>query len=119
MNEWLLDLPVLWMTVVIVGATWAFAAGVYALVTALATGARADAFKAISPGMLPPLAVVFGLLVAFLAAQVWGDAEHASAAVNREAGALRATVLLAAAFPGDTETAIRDEWPAMASGPPA
>jgi hypothetical protein len=26
------------------------------------------AFKAISPGMLPPLSIIFGLLVAFLAA---------------------------------------------------
>jgi hypothetical protein len=96
------------------------------LVTALAVGERARAFKAISPGMLPPLAIIFALLVGFLAAQVWNDSDRASMAVNREASALRAVVLLAAEFPGEPEARVRDlvrlyiqdavtqEWPAMA-----
>ena len=96
------------------------------LITALAVGERARAFKAISPGMLPPLAIIFALLVGFLAAQVWSDADRASTAVNREASALRAAVLLAAGFPGEPEARLRDlirryiqdavtqEWPAMA-----
>ena len=93
---------------------------------ALAVGERARAFKAISPGMLPPLGIIFGLLVAFIAAQVWGDLNRAHTAVNREASALRAIVLLAATFPGEPETRLRalvrrhiedavtHEWPAMA-----
>ena len=76
--------------------------------------------------MLPPLATIFALLVAFLAAQVWSDADRANTAVNREASALRAVVLLAAGFPGEPEARLRDlirrhiqdavtqEWPAMA-----
>jgi hypothetical protein len=126
MSDWLLNLPVLWMGVVILGAIYTVAAGVYVLVTALAVGERARAFKAISPGMLPPLAIIFALLVGFLAAQVWNDSDRASMAVNREASALRAVVLLAAEFPGEPEARVRDlvrlyiqdavtqEWPAMA-----
>lgn len=126
MGDWLFGLPVLWMAVVILGATYLATAGIYLIVTKLATGDRAKAFKAISPGVLPPLSVIFALLVGFLAAQVWNDADRASAAVNREASALRAAVLLGAAFPGETESRLRDlihrhieqavsdEWPAMA-----
>src|SRR5262249_49869544 len=77
-SDWLLNLSVVWMAIVILGTTYVFAAGVYALVTALAKGDRGRAFKAISPGMLAPLAAVFALLVAFLAAQVWSDADRAN-----------------------------------------
>jgi hypothetical protein len=128
MVYWLLNLPVLWMSVVILGAIYAFTAGVYLTITALAVGERARAFKAISPGMLPPLSVIFALLVAFLASQDWGNAEKATAAVNREASAIRAVDLLADAFPDDVharlaelirrhvEQAVNQEWPAMAQG---
>ncbi|MGB6444557.1 MAG: hypothetical protein WBE14_09975 [Xanthobacteraceae bacterium] len=104
------------------------AAGIYGLITALAKGERARAFKAISPGMLPPLGIIFGLFVAFTAAQVWSDNERANAAVDREASALRAVVVLAAAFPGESESRLRglirrhieqtatQEWPMMAHG---
>jgi hypothetical protein len=126
MSDWLLNLPVLWMGALILGAIYVFTAGLYLLITALAVGERARAFKGISPGVLPPLAIVFALLVGFLAAQVWNDADRASTAVNREASALRAAVLLAAAFPGEPEARLRElirsyiqdavtqEWPAMA-----
>jgi Protein of unknown function (DUF4239) len=126
MGDWLLNLPVLWMGALILGAIYACTAGLYLLITALAVGERARAFKAISPGILPPLAIIFTLLVGFLAAQVWNDNDRASTAVNREASALRATVLLADAFPGEPEARLRDllrhyiqeavtqEWPAMA-----
>jgi hypothetical protein len=70
-------------------------------------GERARSFKAISPGMLPPLGIIFGLFVAFTAAQVWSDNERANTAVNREASALRAVVILAASFPGEPETRMR------------
>jgi len=74
------------------------------------------------------LAIIFGLFVVFTAAQVWNDNERANAAVDREASALRAVVLLAAAFPGEPESRLRDlirrhieqattqEWPMMAKG---
>jgi len=127
MRDWL-TLPVGWLAVLIFAATYLFTAGVYLVITRLAVNDRMKTFKAISPGMLPPLSVVFALLVGFLAAQVWSDGQQANAAVNREASALRAVVLLAAGFPGEPERRLRDlvgshireaatnEWPAMASG---
>ena len=78
--------------------------------------------------MLTPLGIIFGLFVAFTAAQVWADNERANAAVDREASALRAVVVLASAFPGEPESrlrglirrhieeAITHEWPMMARG---
>jgi len=126
MMEWLHSLPLGWMALVVFVVTYLVAGGLYWLVMALAVGERARAFKAISPGMLPPLGIIFGLLVAFIAAQVWGDLDRAHAAVNREASSLRAIVLLAASFPGEPETQLRalvhrqiedavtHEWPAMA-----
>jgi hypothetical protein len=126
MADWLLNLPVLWLGVLIFGVIYLITAGMYLIVTVLAVGDRARAFKAISPGILPPLSLLFGLLVGFLAAQDWTEGERASAAVNREASALRGVVLLAATFPGEHETRLRQvirdhiqdvvtkEWPAMA-----
>ena len=128
MSDWLHNLPIFWMTLVVFGFTFLLAAGIYGLVTVLAKGERARAFKAISPGMLPPLGIIFGLFVAFTAAQVWSDNERANVAVDREASALRAVVVFAAAFPGEPESRLRDlirrhieqaatqEWPMMARG---
>jgi uncharacterized oligopeptide transporter (OPT) family protein len=125
MSDWILNLPVLGMAAVVLTGIYVVTAGIYLLVTALAVDERVRAFKAISPGMLPPLSIIFALLVGFLAAQVWSDADRAHQAVNREASALRAVVILASAFPGDTEERLRDlvrlhiedavtaEWPAM------
>jgi len=126
MSDWLLNLPVPWMGVVILVAINAFSVLLYFAITALAVGERGRAFKAVSPGMLPPLAIIFALLVGFLAAQVWSDYDRANTAVNREASALRGVILLAAAFPGEPDAHLRDlvrrhiqdavtqEWPAMA-----
>ena len=128
MNDWLHNLPIVWMALVVFGFTYLLAAGIYGLVTILAKGERARAFKVISPGMLPPLGIIFGLFVAFTAAQVWSDNERANAAVDREASALRAVVVLAAAFPGEPESQFRtlirrhidqaatQEWSMMALG---
>jgi hypothetical protein len=72
------------------------------------------------------MGLLFGLIVGFLAAQVWSDAGNAQQAVNREASALRATVILARTFPGAPDrrvdalirtyirNAVNEEWPAMA-----
>lgn len=87
------------------------------------SGARlqgAFAWNAAAPG------IIFGLLVGFIAAQVWSDFERAKVAVANEASALRGVILLAASFPGEEEAHLRTlvsrhveeavgrEWPAMA-----
>jgi len=126
MSDWLENLPITGMALVVFAATYPVAGGIYWVVIALARGDLGRAFKALSPGMLPPLGIIFGLLVAFLAAQVWGDSDRAQAAVSHEASALRAVVLLVASFPGKPEKRMRAllrrhienvatrEWPTMA-----
>jgi Protein of unknown function (DUF4239) len=126
MNGWLHNLPVVLMALLIFGVTALVAAAIYAIVTALSVGERARSFKAVSPGMLPPLGILFALFVGFIAAQVWNDYDRANSIVDREASALRAVVILAAAFPGEPETRLRSlirsyvadvvaqEWPMMA-----
>jgi len=126
MPDWLQNLPVVWMTVVIFLATYLITGAIHWMVGSLAVGERARAFKAISPGMLPPLGIIFGLLVAFVAAQVWSDLAAAGTEVTREASALRGVVLLADSFPGKpklqlrtlvrrhVEQAVTQEWPDMA-----
>jgi hypothetical protein len=95
MIEGLYNLPVALMALAIFAVTYVAAAGIYWAVTRLAVDDRARAFKALSPGMLPPLGIIFGLLVAFVAAQVWSDFDRARVAVASEASALRGVVLLA------------------------
>src|SRR5712671_2643738 len=126
MSDWLHNLPVAWMALVVFGLTYLIAAAIYVVVTVLAVGERARSFKAVSPGMLPPLGIIFGLFVAFTAAQVWSDNERANAAVDREASALRTVVVFAASFPAEPEVQLRglirryieeattQEWPMMA-----
>ena len=83
MIDWLHRLPFVWLVVVVFGVTYLVAAAIAWVVLRLAVGARARAFKAVSPGLLPPLGVVFGLVVGFLAVQVWNDVGQAQTAVNR------------------------------------
>jgi hypothetical protein len=95
------------MALVVFGGTYLVTGSIYAAVNLLAVGERARAFKAISPGILSPLGILFGLYLAFTAAQVWGDIDRANAAVNREASALSALVILAVGFPGEPEAGMR------------
>jgi uncharacterized protein DUF4239 len=97
------------------------------IVRGLAVGDRARAFKGLSPGMLPPLGIIFDLLIGFIAAQVWSDFEKAKVAVANEASALRTVNLLAANLPAEPrgqirplvtqhiDNAVNQEWPAMAT----
>jgi hypothetical protein len=62
-------------------------------------GGVAPALGPLSPGLLAPMGLIFGLLVGFLVADVWADRGDAAAAVGQEASALRDVDLLAGAFP--------------------
>jgi Protein of unknown function (DUF4239) len=125
-GDWLLNLPIPLMAIVIFAAVYLITAAIYLIVTGLAVDDRARAFKAFSPGMLPPLGIIFGLLVGFVAVQVWNDFDKAKAAIASEASALRGVVLLADSFPEEQRSrlrslvnrhideAVHQEWPAMA-----
>jgi hypothetical protein len=127
-SEWLHNLPLGWMALVVFGATYLVAVAIYAVVRALATSESVRSFKAVSPAMLSPLGILFALFVAFTASQVWSDNDKAENAVVREASALRAVTIVAASFHGEPEARLRalirrhiedavaQEWPMMATG---
>jgi len=124
--NWFLNLPVSWMALIVFVATFLNVGGVYLVVTRLAETEWARAFKAVSPGVLPVLGVLFALLVGFIAVEVWNTFDRAKTAVATEASALRAVVLLARNFPEEQttridapinrhiEVAMQQEWPEMA-----
>jgi len=126
MNDWVHNLSMPWMTVVVCASTYVMAAAIYFLIIAIATGERVRSLKLVSPGLLSPLGTVFGLFVAFTALQVWNDNDQAKTAVDREASSLRASVILAEGLPEEprerlrtliashTEEAVTQEWPMMA-----
>jgi Protein of unknown function (DUF4239) len=78
-----------------------------------------------TPAMLTPLGVILGLVIAFLAARVWANVDHANGYVVEEASGLRQAILVSAVLPSDTRDAVRKEiqnylrfvdqvdWPAM------
>jgi Protein of unknown function (DUF4239) len=126
MADWFLNLPMLWMALIVFVAIFLVTGGVYLVVTRLAETEWARAFKAVSPGVLPVLGVLFALLVGFIAVEVWSTFDKAKTAVTTEASALRAVVLLARNFSDEQRTridalinrhievAIQQEWPEMA-----
>ena len=126
MSDWLHNLPLVWMALLVFSFTYLIAGAICVVVTALAVGERARSFKAVSPGLLSPLGIIFALFVAFTASQVWTDNEKAKTEIDREASALRSAVILANSFPRESEVELRQlirryiadvatqEWPMMA-----
>src|SRR4051794_3386049 len=126
MSRWLHELPVALIALVVVVGVALLVAVVYLVAMRIAASGRREAMQALSPGLLPPLGIVFALIVGFLAAGVWGDSDKARDAVSSEASALRSVVLLSDQLPAATRTrmrvlvgrhiedAVHREWPAMA-----
>jgi hypothetical protein len=127
-DMWLHNLPIWQMTVVCFAASFLVGWAIHVVTGRLAAGPHGRSWMTVSPGLLSPIGVIFGLLVAFTAAQVWTDTERASAAVAAEAGALRSVVIMSAALPEEPRNQLRalirdhiehtvnDEWPKMAQG---
>jgi hypothetical protein len=124
--QWLHDLPVAWIAVIVLAVVALLVAVIHLITMRLAAGEHATALTSISPGLLPPLGIVFALIVGFLAAGVWNDVDKARDAESSEASALRAVVLLSDQLPAGDATrmrmlirrhideAVHREWPAMA-----
>lgn len=125
MSDWLHELPVPLIALLVLVGVAVLVAVVYLVTKRLAAGSWGDAIRGVSPSLLPPLGIVFALIVGFLAVGVWGDADKAKDAVSSEASALRSVVLLSDEFPPATgsqlrdlvrqhiEHAVRVEWPQM------
>ncbi|KAK46635.1 hypothetical protein BG58_08790 [Caballeronia jiangsuensis] len=127
-STWLHNLPLWEMTLVVFGVVGIAGAAIHFVAGRLAASAHRRSFIALSPGLLSPIGVIFGLLIAFTAAQVWNDTSQANAAVDTEAGALRSVVVLSAVFPEDAQAQLRKlvreyieytattEWTSMSQG---
>jgi hypothetical protein len=123
--DWLPNLPVVWIALVVLAGMGLLTAAIYAVVMRLAQDERAAAMTAVSSGMLPPMGILFALIVGFLAVGVWGNVDRAEEALDNEASALRSVVLLSDGLPADLrtrmrglirrqiQTAVNDEWPQM------
>jgi hypothetical protein len=124
---WLNSLSTLPLAAVVCLSVAIVALLIFVFVTRLAAAGHAPTFSAVSPGMLPPMSLVFGLVVGFLAAEVWSAHSSAQQAVDSEASAIRSVDMLIGDFtPADRQrmdALIRDyiddvvdkEWPAMAN----
>src|SRR5258708_27472952 len=77
MDIWLHNLPVWQMALVVFAITYLAAGGIFAIIMALAKGERVRVFKSVSASLLPPLGIIFGLLVVFSVVQVWSDIDRA------------------------------------------
>ena len=116
------------IAVIVFCVCYTVAAAVFGITLALSRRPVAEQLKTISPVTLTPLAVILGLLIAFLAARVWENAGHANEYIGQEAGALSKIMLLANALPEEirakVQTAITQhvdfvvtqDWPKMAIG---
>src|SRR5436190_19220153 len=60
MSDWLHELLVAWMAIIVFGGTFLVTGAIYATVMRLAMDGRGRSFKAVSPGLLPPLGIIFG-----------------------------------------------------------
>jgi len=125
MFDWIPNLPVVVIALLALAGMALITLAIYALVMRLAESERAEAVQALSPGMLPPMGILFALIVGFLAVGVWGNVDSAEEAVSNEASALRSAAILTDDLPSDVrvrvradirrqiENAVNDEWPAM------
>jgi hypothetical protein len=125
MFDWIPNLPVVLIALVALVGMGLLTLAIYALVMRVADSGRADALKAVSPGMLPPMGILFALIVGFLAVGVWGNVERAEEAISDEASALRSVDILSDELPPDLrlrmralvrrqiQNAVNVEWPAM------
>ena len=65
------------------GVCYGLAAAIFGLSAILSGRKVAQDLKAVSPVTLTPLEVILGLLIAFLAYQVWGNLDRAREYVGR------------------------------------
>jgi hypothetical protein len=128
MIYWIESQPASAITVIALCLCYTVAAAIFGATAALSRWPVAEQLKMISPVTLTPLAVILGLLFAFLAARVWENVGHANEYIGQEAGALSKVMLFAKALPPEVQTKVRTgvtqhvdfvvtkDWPEMAIG---
>ena len=107
MLHWIESQSTAVIALVMFAGCYALAALVHFLMRRLVSSNLAAEFKATTPVMLTPLAVLLGLLIAFLAQRVWTNIDHANAYIAEETSSLRQVILLADALPGTVRDPLR------------
>jgi hypothetical protein len=128
MLSWLESQETLVIALIVFAFCYLLAALIFVGLALLARTPIAGALHVTTPAMLTPLGVILGLVIAFLAARVWANVDHAHGYVSEEASGLRQAILMSAVLPSDTRDALRKEiqnylrfvdqvdWPAMLRG---
>ena len=126
MVSWIESQPIPVIAVLMFAFSYALAAANFAATAILARRPVGEELKTVSPVTLTPLAVILGLLIAFLASRVWENVGHARDYVGKEAGALSKTLLFVDALPPEVRAKVRaavkqhvdfvveHDWPEMA-----
>src|SRR5690348_6844869 len=125
---WMESQPALIIALITFGACYLCAAVIFVIARVLVSKRIANELKATTPVMLTPLAVLTGLVIAFVASRIWTNFDHAHAIVRDEARSLQQTLTLAQKLPQNVQTEIghavadylqfthEEEWPAMLGG---
>ena len=127
MFSWIEAQPTPVIGLILFSFCYGLAALAFAFAACMSRLPAGEELKTISPVTLTPLAVILGLLVAFIAGRIWENVAQANDHVGREASALAAVVLLSNALPqplqGEMRAGVKaqvdfieaKDWPAMAS----
>src|SRR5260370_10283387 len=99
MSDWLHNLPVPWMALVVFGFTYLLAAAIHAGVAVLAAGNRPKSPTAISPGMLAPPRIIFCPFGSFPPAHGWSAHYPARAGASPATRPLGSGLGLSTPFP--------------------
>jgi hypothetical protein len=123
---WIESQPTALIAVLVTAFTYGIAAVIFLAMMVISRWRIAGELKGMTPVMLTPLAVIVGLLIAFLASRVWTNIDRATSFIAQEASAVREAILLSDALPEATRAAVRaaivryvqfietNDWPAMA-----
>src|SRR5215831_19224792 len=110
------------------GICYACAAVIFAFARVFLPRRIADELKATTPVMLTPLAVLTGLVIAFVASRIWVNFDHANTLVRDEARNIQEVLTLAQTLSPNIASQMRgaiaqylqftkeQEWPAMLEG---
>jgi hypothetical protein len=113
---------------VIFAACYLLAVVAFIISMALARHRLASDLKVLTPVLLTPLSVITGLLIAFLAARVWANLDHAVGFAAQEASAIHDVVAHTGALPAEMRAATiagmathlrfveTQDWPDMLAG---
>ena len=98
---WIASQPTPVIVLLVLGLCYALTAIVFVVTRVLSRYPVAAHVKTTTPTMLTPLAAILALLMAFLAARVWTNLDHANTYAAQEASAINQTILLSSALPGE------------------